>query len=214
MPYLKLNTITITVEKPAIELDYQLNRKTRQIVNGKGSYTKFLGSGGRLISFTALAKGSRIRTIQKLVNVTSPLTLISPSQAKYNGKYKIVGFGPITEYEKGYFKIPMKLQEHYKFNITKKNFKNYQVKPKKATTKKASPSLSLNCTNIWLKNGSKGESVKKVQKLLQRKGYYLKKPVDGIFGPVTTAAVRLFQQNRRIVVDGIVGPQTCKELQK
>jgi peptidoglycan hydrolase-like protein with peptidoglycan-binding domain len=32
--------------------------------------------------------------------------------------------------------------------------------------------------------------------------------IDGIFGPVTNAAVQQFQQDNNLTVDGIVGPQT------
>jgi peptidoglycan hydrolase-like protein with peptidoglycan-binding domain len=36
--------------------------------------------------------------------------------------------------------------------------------------------------------------------------------VDGIFGPKTEAAVRAFQQNENLGVDGIVGRQTWAAL--
>jgi peptidoglycan hydrolase-like protein with peptidoglycan-binding domain len=36
--------------------------------------------------------------------------------------------------------------------------------------------------------------------------------VDGIFGPKTEAAVRAFQQNENLAVDGIVGTQTWTAL--
>ncbi len=39
-------------------------------------------------------------------------------------------------------------------------------------------------------------------------GYLSWSGIDGIYGPVTTAAVRSFQSNAGITVDGIAGPQT------
>ena len=40
----------------------------------------------------------------------------------------------------------------------------------------------------------------------------LRVPVDGLYGPVSRAAVRAFQKKRGLVVDGIVGPQTLGAL--
>ncbi len=58
-----------------------------------------------------------------------------------------------------------------------------------------------------LKKGSKGEYVYTLQKLLVSKGYD-PKGVDGIFGPGCDAAVRKFQRDNKLVVDGCVGPKT------
>jgi cell wall-associated NlpC family hydrolase len=52
-----------------------------------------------------------------------------------------------------------------------------------------------------LKRGSSGPSVAKVQRALGIRA-------DGIFGPQTRAAVRVFQKRHGLLVDGIVGPQT------
>lgn len=52
---------------------------------------------------------------------------------------------------------------------------------------------------------------KTVQTKLKRWGYY-KGSVDGIFGPKTKAAVRLFQQKNGLAVDGIVGAKTAAAL--
>ncbi len=62
-----------------------------------------------------------------------------------------------------------------------------------------------------LKRGSRGEAVRQVQKRLIELGY-LNGSADGIFGPMTEAAVRAFQRKAGIVVDGLVGSQTIAKL--
>lgn len=54
--------------------------------------------------------------------------------------------------------------------------------------------------------GSKGEVVTKVQQRLVELGYGL--AVDGVFGPDTFAAVRKYQGDNKLEVDGIVGMKT------
>ena len=56
-----------------------------------------------------------------------------------------------------------------------------------------------------LKIGSKGEDVKELQRLLGI-------TQDGVFGPVTWQAVRSFQQNNGLLVDGVVGKATLQKL--
>lgn len=55
------------------------------------------------------------------------------------------------------------------------------------------------------KKGSKGEMVKQIQKALHLYP-------DGIFGILTEEAVKEFQRNNGLTVDGIVGPQTLAYL--
>ncbi|MFH1737321.1 MAG: peptidoglycan-binding protein, partial [Actinomycetota bacterium] len=66
---------------------------------------------------------------------------------------------------------------------------------------------------IWVRKGSVGREVVDVQTKLLRLGYELGRTgVDGIFGPETERAVRLFQKMRGQEVDGIVGPDTWREM--
>lgn len=51
------------------------------------------------------------------------------------------------------------------------------------------------------------EPIRSLQYLLRQHGHG-NVAVDGIFGPITVAAVRDFQQSRGLIVDGIVGNQT------
>ena len=62
-----------------------------------------------------------------------------------------------------------------------------------------------------IKQGSKGETVKKIQQKLKNWGYY-SGTVDGIFGAKTTAAVKLFQKKNGLTVDGVVGAKTLAAL--
>lgn len=62
-----------------------------------------------------------------------------------------------------------------------------------------------------LRQGSKGEDVEALQEALNALGFNAG-TVDGDFGPKTEAAVRAFQLQAGITVDGIVGPETWGEL--
>ncbi|HEY8342294.1 MAG TPA: N-acetylmuramoyl-L-alanine amidase [Calditerricola sp.] len=62
-----------------------------------------------------------------------------------------------------------------------------------------------------LRRGSEGDAVRELQEALKRLGHD-PGPIDGIFGPRTEAAVKLFQRDQRIAVDGIVGPVTWGRL--
>jgi peptidoglycan hydrolase-like protein with peptidoglycan-binding domain len=53
--------------------------------------------------------------------------------------------------------------------------------------------------------------VREVQRRLNRLDYASGK-VDGFFGPITDAAVRRYQLDRGLELDGIVGPQTLRDL--
>ena len=62
--------------------------------------------------------------------------------------------------------------------------------------------------NTSLKNGSKGEQVKRLQDFLNWYDTKNKLAVDGIFGPKTEAAVKAFQKAEGLVVDGKFGTKS------
>ncbi len=64
-----------------------------------------------------------------------------------------------------------------------------------------------------LREGARGKEVREVQEMLIKLEYLKGKP-SGIFDKETVQAVRRFQRDRAIEVDGIVGPQTRAELRK
>jgi hypothetical protein len=61
------------------------------------------------------------------------------------------------------------------------------------------------------RRGSMGPEVKHIQEKLRDLGFY-NGPLDGDFGGGTEQAVRLFQMDERLSVDGLVGPNTWKAL--
>lgn len=61
----------------------------------------------------------------------------------------------------------------------------------------------------YIQRGSTGNGVKWVQWHLRRLGYDIgKSGIDGICGKMTDAAIRKFQRNKKLEVDGIVGRKT------
>lgn len=64
---------------------------------------------------------------------------------------------------------------------------------------------------LVLKQGSRGETVKTMQRKLKNWGYYTGS-IDGIFGSKTKDAVKYFQRKNGLTADGIVGAKTLKAL--
>lgn len=63
-----------------------------------------------------------------------------------------------------------------------------------------------------LRKGDRGESVKQLQSKLRDRGYTV--AVDGIFGNKTLEAVKAYQADHGMTVDGVVGPKTWNALDK
>lgn len=82
-----------------------------------------------------------------------------------------------------------------------------------ANRSRTSGAKFTNLQNTGTYNPAQSERVKKVQTLLQRLGYNVGDTgIDGKYGPRTERAVRRFQQDNGLRVDGIVGPETAKAL--
>lgn len=65
-------------------------------------------------------------------------------------------------------------------------------------------------TKVVVSMGDRGEAVKQVQTMLNDHGFKLN--TDGIFGAKTDGAVRDFQEDKSLAVDGIAGPKTMEAL--
>jgi hypothetical protein len=63
-----------------------------------------------------------------------------------------------------------------------------------------------------LRRGSRGPSVAELQALLTAAGCPTMQ--DGVFGPATEQAVRLFQTSRGLAADGVAGPSTISALRR
>ena len=64
---------------------------------------------------------------------------------------------------------------------------------------------------VLSKMGSRGEEVRQIQQKLKSLGYFTS-AVDGIYGTRTQTAVRNFQRDNGLAVDGIAGPRTLSAL--
>ena len=61
-----------------------------------------------------------------------------------------------------------------------------------------------------LQRGISGQNVERLQGDLSRLGYQIS--VNGVFDEVTENAVKKFQQDHNLTIDGVVGPQTGRQL--
>jgi len=77
----------------------------------------------------------------------------------------------------------------------------------------ASPSASTVLEQGTALSGPPSRAVRRVQRILVRRGYDLGHPgVDGRYGPLTAAAVRRVQSRYGLLADGVVGPKTRRIL--
>ncbi len=72
-------------------------------------------------------------------------------------------------------------------------------------------SLTQSAQAAAYKQGSSGSTVRTIQQKLTNWGYFSDK-VDGVYGPKTAQAVKLFQQKNGLSADGVAGPATLKAL--
>lgn len=89
--------------------------------------------------------------------------------------------------------------------------------PSPTPTQSAAPAWVTDCTHYsgseLTRRGDTGERVLQVQCMLSKRGYDLgKRGVDGKFSKATKMAVRQFQTDRGLAVDGKVGPETWAAL--
>jgi spore cortex-lytic enzyme len=79
------------------------------------------------------------------------------------------------------------------------------------TLGKMGVSVGLSVSSGTVKAGASKTDVKKVQQRLKDYGYY-KGAVDGVYGPVTAQAVRNYQKDHGLKVDGIAGSNTLSSM--
>jgi murein L,D-transpeptidase YcbB/YkuD len=114
---------------------------------------------------------------------------------------------------------PHTLHFHVSVLAEKRHYDNeavWQIAAGGSTAAPAAPtSASPGTSRPLLRQGAKGDHVRDLQRLLNRWIPTLAPLViDGDFGPLTLARVRLFQVLTGLVLDGIVGPYTWEKLEK
>lgn len=155
--------------------------------------------GSRLLKMGM--SGTDVEILQALLN-----NLPSPISLPISGEST---FGPKTE------AAVKKFQSYFNLTVDGIVGKNTFL----FLGQQTGPYLPSGAVIFGCRNLSKGSSGRDVWVLQNRLSSTKKKyamaigaPADSIFGPKTQAAVKMFQQDRGLSVDGIVGPNTFMEL--
>ncbi|OSO87076.1 peptidoglycan-binding protein [Cylindrospermopsis raciborskii CENA303] len=109
---------------------------------------------------------------------------------------------------------PYKWQQASKRPVKRQSPPRFQLADRSNLPKKRFPSrdyLAYNSPQMpTLRFGDSGLAIRVLQRLLISNGYNVR--VDGVFGPLTETAIKAFQSQRDLSVDGIVGPNTWYQL--
>lgn len=154
------------------------------------------------------AKGT-IDTVPE--NVVVCLFKQDKTKSKFTMAHVGIGYmGETVECSSGvqYFKTRNKKWTHWAVPACVEEYDGQQPAQPTETVKDDKP-----VSKPTLKKGSKGQAVKELQEKLISMGYSCGSyGADGDFGSATLAAVKAFQKDRGLTVDGIVGTNTYKAL--
>jgi peptidoglycan DL-endopeptidase LytE len=116
-------------------------------------------------------------------------------------------YGPITETAVKNFQAAVGLTKTGVFD--RKTYERLTA-AQKATA--AQPTASQPTSSSILKIGSRGKDVSQLQSQLKSLGYFTYPSITEYYGTITAEAVRKFQQDYGLTVDGIAGPKTLSKL--
>jgi hypothetical protein len=96
--------------------------------------------------------------------------------------------------------------------------RNVSVINPETDKEKADKKINLNDLSIQLTgesfNMSTSEDIKNIQRVLVKLGFLDQQYITGVYGPLTTEAVRKFQEQNGIEQTGLVGPKTKAKLEE
>lgn len=144
-------------------------------------------------------------------NWEAPATGDDASDADHVGIVEKVSGGVITVIEGNYSQSVKRrtiaVDHRYIRGYGIPKYDTEEVETKPTETKEGKYTMEMRT----LRNRHRGEDVRALQILLNGRGYNCG-TADGIFGAKTEAAVRKYQQDKGLAVDGIVGPATMSSL--